>query len=355
MVYALKKDPRDHKSDESDDTRKSLKSHQSDEVKFIRHLEPAMRKRANRYQGSVGEDVFGDLVIFALSEFRKIKADKPEASGLDIAKMVASGHQMIPRQGKPPMKYYDLDKNATRSANKARGIQRNKAWKKGVKPQYPHAVLHQGTAYQLKPEEVDALRKNDPRLQEQPNTPEGQEIWEQIDRETYKALTNPIAGAASMDKTMGADSGTIGDTIASDDLGAEQDISNEEANEKQAKLTLADVIQKLDSMNDWAKEVKGYSPLSETEMKELKLRLAKPDITGKEIIAAIPELELIQKGQPAGRPKPRTYEQVKKKLSQIISHDDWADLREDIKGLSNLRAGETYAGKQEDADIVASV
>lgn len=328
------------------------KKNVSQESKFIQHLEPSMRKRANRYQGSVGEDVYGDLVIFALEQYRKIKEKKPDATGLDIARMVAAGYKMITRPSGKLMKLYDLDKYGTRAANSSRNIQRNKAWRKGVKPQYPHAVLHQGTAYQLKPEVVEELKVNDPRLQKQPNTPEGQDIWEQISREAYKALTNPIAGAASMDKTMGADSGTIGDTIESDDLNADANMSRDEANQKQAKLTLADVVQKLDSINEWASQMKGYTPLSDTEMKELKLRFSKPEITGEEIVAKIPELELIQKGKPTGRPKPSTFERTKQKLSKIISHEDWSDLREDIKLLSELQTDEI---KFDSGDISAAI
>lgn len=292
-------------------------------------LAKAAIKRANKYANSdVQEAVFAGLLQWALS---KKEYFKPKEGGAPFVPWVLNLKTKPNKDGK---QYVLFDLQASRLADRARGIVR-KSWKEGVRPSYPHAVMFRGNYYQLKPEKVNEVKSGDPRLDNQPHTPEGREIWEEISKEEYmsKMGAEPTTGqqvsiSAPVSSTSEGDM-TQEERIAGKGLGDAKMRTRELLDELQTALT---------DMNEWAKKSGKVKPFKDDILKMVKLKLANPGISEEELVKEVPSLPLRPGSSSKGKVKlhPQLMPRVTAKLKEFISQPQYKKFNELVDLMSEL-------------------
>ena len=317
---------------------KDAKNSKKPEEQMIGELTPQLIRVAEKYSNSdVQEAVFAGLLQWALAQKDKFDPDA-EFVGKDGKKVKPKFSSFIMNSRTKPNKdgkrFRWVDLKAAQLADRARGIVR-KSWKEGVRPSYPHAVMFRGNYFQLKPEMVDKIKSGDSRLEFQPTTPEGQEIWEEISKEEYmsKMGAEPTVGQQVSVSAPVGDSGegdmTQEERIAGKGLGDAKMRTRELLDELQTALT---------DMNEWAKSSGKVKPFKDDILKMVKLKLANPGISEEELVKEVPSLPLRPGSSSKGKIKlhPQLMPRVTAKLKEFISQPQYKKFSELVDLMSEL-------------------
>lgn len=317
---------------------KDAKNSKKPEEQMIGELTPQLIRVAEKYSNSdVQEAVFAGLLQWALAQKGKFDPDA-EFVGKDGKKVKPKFSSFIMNSRTKPNKdgkrFRWVDLKAAQLADRARGIVR-KSWKEGVRPSYPHTVMFRGNYFQLKPEMVDKIKSGDSRLEFQPTTPEGQEIWEEISKEEYmsKMGAEPTVGQQVSVSAPVGDSGdgdmTQEEKIAGKGLGDAKMRTRELLDELQTALT---------DMNEWAKSSGKVKPFKDDILKMVKLKLANPGISEEELVKEVPSLPLRPGSSSKGKIKlhPQLMPRVTAKLKEFISQPQYKKFSELVDLMSEL-------------------
>ena len=312
---------------------------------FVKNVGMMAVKQAEQFSNpDVQEEVFGHLLRWALTQKKKLDAEIKSGEREPIDNMTAfimKGTKPIftkDKNGKPIVKkiqHSDLEK--FKAGKKARGLMQFRKWD-GSKPNYPHFVIHQGTAYELT-DHAKTLPKGSQEFKMEPGSERADTIWEESTMERYKGAMSPVEmkSQESIDAPVG-DSGegdmAVGEKIAAEDTGEFQ-----EKSATQLSRRLLDDINKEHS-----------DKLKTGHLRLLNLIINNPDkflktqkdgtisIEGTKLAELIPEkMPGVSLHKVAGRPprvNPESAKAAFANLKNLISSDP--TLKKKYSGLRDL-------------------